>query len=381
MSALRIVLRLALGILALGGCRGGTSTEPPIVPFRGMHEMPRYDPQEASRYFEDGRSMRPPVDGTVPMEADSDPSVEDGLDERGEYVLTIPASVVERLGGMEGALERGRERFHIYCGPCHGDAGDGRGMVRRRADAIGGSFAAADLTSADFRHISDGRLYLTITNGVRTMPAYRAQVPTDDRWAIVAWVRALQLHAADARAATADADGDGVQAWADRCLDLAEDPDGFADADGCPEDDNDGDGVADGVDACPTAPGATGCPEHVRVGANGLTLLRPIRFARGTNELAGRSAEILAEVRAVLEANPALRVRVEAHVDDRGDPDANRTLTEHRAQAVIDWLVDHGIAAVRLEARGLGSSRAIGDNATPAGRAANRRVEFNFVAP
>lgn len=381
MIILRIVLGMAVGVVALAGCRGGTSTEPPIVPFRGMHEMPRYDPQEYSRYFEDGRTMRPPVEGTVPMESDVDPEVADGVNERGEYLATIPTSVVERLGGMDGAIERGHERFGIYCAPCHGAAGDGLGMVRRRVDAIGGSFAAADLTAPDFLHISDGRLYLTITNGVRTMPAYRSQVPTDDRWAIVAYVRALQLHAADARVATADADGDGVQAWADRCLDLAEDGDGFADDDGCPEDDNDGDGIADGVDACPTAPAPTGCPENVRVGASAITLLRPIRFATGTNELVGRSEAILEEVRATLAANPGMRLTVGGHTDDRGDLDANRTLSERRAQAVVDWLVDHDVAAWRLEARGFGSSRPIGDNLTPEGRVANRRIELDIVGP
>jgi outer membrane protein OmpA-like peptidoglycan-associated protein len=389
------MLALAVALGALSACRGGTSTEPPIVPFRGMHEMPRYDAQEYGRYFaDDHRSMRPIVAGTLPREADPDLSVSEGLDDHGDYVATIPDAVVTRMGGMADVLERGHGRFDIYCAPCHGLAGDGRGPISRRAERIGATFAAANLTDATFLHIPDGRLFLTITNGIRTMPAYRAQIPTDDRWAIVAYVRALQLHAADPAGAVIDADGDAVQAWADHCLDQAEDPDGFADADGCPEDDNDGDGLADGIDGCPNAPGparaaaadgtppaiASGCPELVRVEATGIALLQPLRFATGSTRLTGRSEAILGEVRAVLAANPDLTISVEGHTDDRGDPEVNRRLSERRAHAVVDWLVDHDIEVWRLGARGWGSERPVGDNATAAGRAANRRIELRSVS-
>lgn len=369
----------AATLLSLAGCRGQTSTEPPIVPFRGMHEMPRYDSQEYSRYFEDHRTMRPVVEGTLPREADIDFEVAEGLDARGEYVATIPQAVVDRAGGMGDLLERGEARFGIYCAPCHGLAGDGRGMVTRRAERLGNTFAAANLLDAQFLHVPDGRIYLTITNGVRTMPAYRSQIPTDDRWAIVAYVRALQLHGADPREAAADTDGDAIQAWADRCVDQAEDMDGFADTDGCPEDDNDNDGFADGVDACPSAPGAAGtngCPAYLRIDPTAIVALQPIRFETGSTRLTGRSEAVLEELRATLAANPDLSVAVEGHTDDRGDATVNRRLSERRAQAVVDWLVDHDIAPWRLRAAGFGSERPIGDNATAAGRASNRRIEF-----
>jgi outer membrane protein OmpA-like peptidoglycan-associated protein len=375
------MLALAVLALALMGCRGGTSTEPPIVPFRGMHEMPRYDAQEYALYFaDDHRAMRPVVEGTLPREAETDLAVSEGLDERGEFVETIPAAVVDRMGGMGDLLDRGQARFGIYCAPCHGLAGDGRGPVSRRAERIGATFAAVNLMDPLYLHIPDGRLFLTISNGVRTMPAYRAQIPTDDRWAIVAYVRALQLHAADPAAAAADGDGDAIQAWADACADQAEDLDGFADADGCPEDDNDQDGLADGVDACPIAPGAGGCPSLIRADASGLTLLEPLRFATGSTRLTGRSEAVLAEVGAFLAANPDLRVAVEGHTDDRGDPAVNRRLSERRASAVVDWLVDHEIPVWRLNARGWGSERAAADNATATGRAANRRIEFRIAS-
>lgn len=191
-----------VGASLMGGCRGQTSEEAPIIPFRGMHEMPRYDAQEASRYFEDGRTMRPPVEGTIPQEMVLDSVIAEGVDESGNYVMTIPQSVVQAAGGMEALLERGHGRYDIYCSPCHAYAGGGDGMISRRAESIGAVFAAANLHDDRLRHAPDGQIYATIANGIRTMPAYRAQIPVADRWAIVAYVRALQLSQADGRTAS-----------------------------------------------------------------------------------------------------------------------------------------------------------------------------------
>ena len=254
-------------VIALtAGCRGQTSTEPPIVVFRGMHEMPRYDVQEEAPYFDDTRAMRPTVPGTIPVEAVIETDVADGVDATGAYVLEIPTGAIQHFPGphpMQAMLERGQQRFNIYCSPCHGYAGDGQGMVSQHAMALGVAFAAANLHDQQFLHIPDGRMFMTITNGVRTMPSYRGQIPIYDRWAIVAYVRALQLHAADPAAASTDNDHDGVPNFADPCPDQAEDVDGFQDADGCPESDNDGDSVPDASDLCPSVPGPVetqGCP-------------------------------------------------------------------------------------------------------------------------
>jgi mono/diheme cytochrome c family protein len=198
------IAALALGVV-LGACRGQTSEQPPIIPFRGMHEMPRYDAQEEARYFEDGRTMRQPVEGTVPVEMVLDVALAEGVDESGEYVMTIPAPIVRDAGGMDALLARGHGRFDIYCSPCHAYTGDGRGMVTQRAEAIGPPFAAANLHDDRIRHLPDGQIFATISNGIRTMPAYRAQVPIADRWAIVAYLRALQLSQAGERTASLDA--------------------------------------------------------------------------------------------------------------------------------------------------------------------------------
>ena len=149
-----------LAVPALGACRGQTSTEPPIVVFRGMHEMPRYDVQEAAPYFDDGRAMRPPVTGTLPIEAELDLEVAEGLDATGAYVATIPQAAIDHWAaggesGMSAMIERGQQRYGIYCAPCHGIAGDGQGMVSQRATTLGVAFAAANLDVVALRRAAN----------------------------------------------------------------------------------------------------------------------------------------------------------------------------------------------------------------------------------
>lgn len=230
---MRLDARLAiLPLLALlGACRGGTSHDPPIVPFRGMHEMPRYDSQERVSYFEDGRSMRPVVDGTLPREAEADVAIDTGRDPNGDYVLEVPRAVVQRAGGLEALMRRGHRQFDIYCAPCHSETGHGDGMVSQRATSIGAVFHAANLMDPTYQHMPDGRLFGTISDGVRSMPAYRAQMHAQDRWAVVAYVRALQISQGDAAASTADTDGDGLPAGVDECPEEAGPASNF----GCPE--------------------------------------------------------------------------------------------------------------------------------------------------
>ena len=180
-----------------------------------------------------------------------------------------------------------------------------------------------------------------------------------------------------------DGDEDGVPDVSDRCPDEPEDRDGFADDDGCPDPDNDGDGVPDGEDDCPTAPGQAdngGCPVAVRVEAGQIRILQRIEFDTEHSTIRRRSYPILEEVAATLQANPQIRsLRIEGHTDDRGSEDYNRDLSRARAESVRQWLIEHGIAAERLTAEGVGPSRPLEDNATRAGRQANRRVEFHIV--
>jgi outer membrane protein OmpA-like peptidoglycan-associated protein len=180
-----------------------------------------------------------------------------------------------------------------------------------------------------------------------------------------------------------DNDQDGVLDVDDQCPTEAEDRDQFEDENGCPDPDNDQDTVPDATDQCPIAPGRpedNGCPRTIRVEGEQIVILQRIEFATDSDRLLPRSLPILEEVRAVLAANPQLgRIRIEGHTDSQGGDAHNLDLSRRRAETVKRWLVDHGIGEARLTAEGFGETRAIADNATPAGRQQNRRVEFHIL--
>ena len=196
-------LLLTLALATLGtGCIGGESAEPPVVGIRNMYNQPRYDTQERQPFFADQRSMRPQVEGTISREMTKGYPHATGLAaQSGAYVEKVPVMAVRNFGTAQAMMVRGQDRYNIYCAPCHSVAGDGKGMVSRRAASLG----AAGLVAPSFhddrlRHIPDGQLFATITNGLRNMPSYAHNLPVDDRWAIVQYVRALQLSQAPAAA-------------------------------------------------------------------------------------------------------------------------------------------------------------------------------------
>ena len=182
-------------LLAISGCRGETSKDPPIVPIRNMYNQPRYKIQGESEFFADRRMMRPPVEGAVAREMDIDPEVATGrLADDSAYVLTIPKRAIDSFGGMDKLVARGRDRYGIYCTPCHDATGSGNGEVAIHAVATGAAVMKPTTYHQDrLRHAPDGQIFATISNGVRNMPAYGFQIPTHDRWAIIGYVRALQV--------------------------------------------------------------------------------------------------------------------------------------------------------------------------------------------
>jgi mono/diheme cytochrome c family protein len=182
------VLCASLGA-ALFGCRGETTRDEPIVPIRNMYDQPKYSMQQESGFFPDHRNMRTPPDGVVSREEEWDESIATGrLDDGSGYILTIPEGVVEQAGGMDALVKRGQDRFGIYCTPCHDHTGSGDGMAVRHGMMKPPSFHQDRL-----RHAPDGQIFATISNGVRNMPAYGPQIPVRDRWAVVSFVRALQI--------------------------------------------------------------------------------------------------------------------------------------------------------------------------------------------
>jgi mono/diheme cytochrome c family protein len=192
---------LAMALAGVAGCRGVSSEDPPILLERNMYDQERYNPESYSQFFPDHRTMRTPVEGTIARDRyEDDPEVATGLlADKSGYVLAVPPQIVQRSGGMERFVARGQERFNIYCAPCHGQTGDGKGMVPCKRDKPTDpceSRGFAPLPSYQdprLRQMPDGQVFATITHGVRTMPAYGPQIPTADRWAIVSYVRDLQL--------------------------------------------------------------------------------------------------------------------------------------------------------------------------------------------
>lgn len=148
-----------------------------------MYDQPRYEPLEASRLFADGKSARDLPQGTVPRDDPRlDPVLWSGVSPQGGFASTPPMPVTREL------LERGRERYEIYCVPCHGFAGRGNGMIVQRGYRPPPSFHIDRLREQPLGYFVD-----VITHGYGVMPVYADQVTPGDRWAIAAYVRALQI--------------------------------------------------------------------------------------------------------------------------------------------------------------------------------------------
>jgi outer membrane protein OmpA-like peptidoglycan-associated protein len=151
-------------------------------------------------------------------------------------------------------------------------------------------------------------------------------------------------------------------------------------------DDEDGDGIPDAYDACPDKPGRpspdpkkNGCP-LVRIEERQIKITEQVKFRTDSAEILPESDEVLTGVRDTLKEHPEIRrVRVEGHTDATGNPGYNKELSQRRAEAVTNWLVQHGIDRNRLQHVGIGQDRPIDTNATEEGRRNNRRVEFHIV--
>jgi hypothetical protein len=156
--------------LVLAGCR------------QDMQDEPKFFPQRGTNFYADGRSVRPQVENTV---------ARNQLRENGYFYTGL-------INGKEGdgmpfpatleVLERGQERYNVYCTPCHSRVGNGVGMIVQRGYMKAGSFHSARLEAAPLGHF-----FHVISNGYGAMPDYAAQIVPEDRWAIVAYIKALQL--------------------------------------------------------------------------------------------------------------------------------------------------------------------------------------------
>jgi mono/diheme cytochrome c family protein len=184
-----------ISVFAVTGCaRGCTSSRPPIHLNPSMDDQPKVRPQAASTFFYNGAAMREPVPGTVPIGGlRENDAFFTGKGADGQFVAAIPHPVDDAL------VERGRQRYGIYCQPCHDARGDGRGILFQR-----GNVPTSNFHEEKILKYADGEIFDVITNGRGLMAAYRWPIPPADRWAIVAYVRELQRDR-QARAASAPA--------------------------------------------------------------------------------------------------------------------------------------------------------------------------------
>jgi mono/diheme cytochrome c family protein len=170
---LKSKIHISVGVvlfLALAACRND------------MHDQPRYKPLASAEFFSDHRSARPQVDGTVA---------------RG-HLRIDEARFTGKIGGEDidqfpipitkADIEWGQSRFNIYCTPCHGRLGDGNGMVVLRGYRQAATYYSDKLMKAPVGHFFD-----VITNGFGAMPSYASRLDPDDRWRVIAYIRALQL--------------------------------------------------------------------------------------------------------------------------------------------------------------------------------------------
>jgi mono/diheme cytochrome c family protein len=184
-----VVLLCLLPPLWIARTRLVVSGTPRVRAFTDMALQPKYQEQQASPLFADGRAMRPQVPGTIALgQREADGRFYRGQEPDGTWTAAFPIAVDAQT------MERGRERFGIYCAACHGLVGEGDGMVHQRAVKRGepGWVPPLSLHVDTVVDQPNGRMFNTITHGIRKMPGYGVQIPPADRWAIVLYVRALQ---------------------------------------------------------------------------------------------------------------------------------------------------------------------------------------------
>lgn len=196
---LRFRSKFGIGVLLIAVSLSGAACR------RDMQDQPKMKPYRGSNFFGDGISSRPPVQGTIArgyLRADTE--LYTGK-KSASSVTTAPTSTSPYTDDVDtfpfpisaDTVKRGRERYEIFCTACHGLTGHGDGMIVRRGFRQAASFHDDRLRQAPVGHFFDA-----ITNGWGAMPSYAAQVPVQDRWAIIAYIRALQLSQQNVQRAT-----------------------------------------------------------------------------------------------------------------------------------------------------------------------------------
>jgi outer membrane protein OmpA-like peptidoglycan-associated protein len=308
-----------------------------------MWQQPKAKSGAESDFFKDRSASRPFVEGTVPVGGlRLDRAYFEGKGPDGKAISQIPPRAVEALGGAKEFLERGENRYNVYCTPCHGPLGDGNGFVTQRGLGYWQKVPAS-LHTPQIRKRTDGEIYNTIVHGKGVMYGYGARLPeTEDRWAVVGYVRVLQR----AQGGTEIADAP-VPAPAP-------------------------------AEAAPVAAAQVQqAQEDVNTALAGLT--GDVLFDTGKTDLKPAARTFLDKLGAVLKKYPAVQFEVGGHTDSQGNAEKNMTLSEGRARAVRSYLVSRGASDAQLAAKGYGQTKPVADNGSAEGRAKNRRISFDAL--
>jgi mono/diheme cytochrome c family protein len=192
---LAFIVLATLLVVLVAGKRGDISRRPPIEIFPDMDRQLKLRPQTPNSFFPNGLSSQLPPEGTiaqtVPMNVGGTAvfPFEDSPVNTGKAAGTTNFVALNPFPVTAQLLQRGRERYGIYCSPCHGGLGDGNGVTKK----LGVMPTVANLHDRRIVELPDGDIFNTITHGKSTMGAYGPQIPVEDRWAIIAYVRVLQL--------------------------------------------------------------------------------------------------------------------------------------------------------------------------------------------
>ena len=195
---LYIILILLTGVavgIGIAGRQGRLSRQPPIEVFPDLDRQLKLRPQQPNDFFTNGLSSQLPPPGTIarsqPLQTVNGPvyAFEDAPVNTGRVTGTTNFVATNPLPVTGPLLRRGRERFNIYCAPCHGAFGDGNGITKK----LGVMPAVANLQNKRIVEMADGEIFNTITFGKGLMGAHGPMVPVADRWAVIAYLRALQL--------------------------------------------------------------------------------------------------------------------------------------------------------------------------------------------
>lgn len=178
------LLLLLVSVLMIASCgRGDFSEKPPIHLNPNMDSQKKYKAQSESNFFVDGASMRTPVEGTVARgQLREDDAYYQGKDAEGDFISSAPMAFTAEM------IERGKERYQIYCSACHGVNADGKGKILYYKYPI----PPASFYDERIMKLSDGHMFNAMTAGWLNMPSLKAQVSVEDRWAVISYIRSLQ---------------------------------------------------------------------------------------------------------------------------------------------------------------------------------------------